>query len=91
MQKLANTLAERQLKNRIEEQKRNGFVKFKNRIARTLVSQYFVSEEEAAHLVSRPDFHKDLTQDILWSQHMGSEYWADELYKRYIGRKMVVR
>lgn len=63
----------------LEEQKRLGFPKFKQAIAKALYEHHGINMDIAKEAVYRPDVQARIDRDMVWSQHMGAEYWAEEI------------
>ena len=71
----------------IKSQKEKGFPKFKNRIARVLQVEYNLGFNEAMEFVYSEEIQEKIDRDIEWAQHMGSEFWANEIFENYIRNK----
>ncbi|OJD42822.1 hypothetical protein BAU23_20710 [Bacillus nitratireducens] len=78
-----STLNKKRLISDIKEQEKQGFPRFKRRIARVLEEEYGVSSSEAIHVVYLPEVQEKIDSDIEWAQHMGSEFWAQEIFYKY--------
>ncbi len=63
--------------NHLEEQKKLGYPNFKNKIVSSLVEEYGFEEKLAKNLVFHSIVTKRIEEDIIWSQHMGAEFWAE--------------
>ncbi|WHY34221.1 hypothetical protein QNH44_24990 [Cytobacillus firmus] len=61
-----------------------GYPKFKKRIARTLQAEYGLDFEQSMHLVYSQEIEEKINSDIEWAQHMGSEFWAKEIYNNFL-------
>lgn len=75
---------ENSLKQRMNQQQKLGYPRFKNRIVRKLVENYDVSIEKATSLVSSPKVSDKIDIDIEWAQHMGADFWATEIFENFI-------
>lgn len=84
-----NTLAQKQFNKRSEKQEALGYPNFKNGIARDLTANFNVSSKEALQLAYLSDVNKMISRDIAWSQHMGTEYWAEIIYRKFFFEKKI--
>lgn len=65
-------------------QEKLGYPKFKERIARVLQVEYDLNFERAMELVYSKEIEEKINNDIEWAQHMGSEFWAKEIYDNFL-------
>ncbi|MBM7605363.1 hypothetical protein JOC75_003386 [Metabacillus crassostreae] len=77
----------KQFEESIKSQKDKGSPKLKNRIARVLQVEYHLGFNEAMELVYSEEIQEKIDNDIEWAQHMGSEFWANEIYENNIINK----
>ncbi|WP_226670525.1 hypothetical protein [Metabacillus litoralis] len=77
----------KQFEESMKFQREKRFPKFQNRIARVLQLKYHLGFNEAMEFVYSREVQEKIYRDIEWAQHMGSEFWANEIYENYIRDK----
>lgn len=75
------------LEDSLNLQKELGYPKFKKRIARILQAEYGLDFEQSMQLVYSREIEEKINSDIEWAQHMGSEFWAKEIYDNFFAKK----
>lgn len=78
------------LEYKMELQKALGYPRFKKRIARKLEENYNIEFEKALEMVKSEAIAPKIDIDIEWSQHMGADFWATEIYENFINKGQYV-
>lgn len=72
----------KELNVRREEQERLGHPAFKNEIVQILVHDYEVERNAAQEVVYNSKITDCIMDDMVWSQHMGPNYWAKTIIEQ---------
>lgn len=78
------------LEYKMELEKKHGYPKFKKRIARKLEKNYNIEFEIALEIIKSEEVEPKIDIDIEWSQHMGADFWATEIYENFINKGHIV-
>jgi hypothetical protein len=81
MGKLSNK-EKNEFNKKLIEQKNLGYPNFKENIAEVLVNEFGFQQDNAMRLAFHPLINEFIIRDIIWAQHMGSEYWAEVINYR---------
>lgn len=81
MLKLKNLKGAEQLKAEIEAEERKGNPRFKNKIVSALSERFNVPVPLASDIVFSRYIQEKIDDDMDWSQHMGVDFWAKEIYR----------
>lgn len=83
MQNQRNTLEANNLKEILQYEKDNGYPTFKEEIAKELSDSFDIPLSEAFEVVFSSLVQSKIDKDIEWAQHMGTTFWAEEIFKHY--------
>ncbi|MNK72493.1 hypothetical protein D3C87_919700 [compost metagenome] len=84
MIKAQNTFQYKSFEKRMDEQEKLRYPNFKKGIAVNLVENFNVQYDDALRIAFMPEIDLKIMKDVVWAQHMGTDYWAEVIAHNYL-------
>ncbi|WP_455920487.1 hypothetical protein [Priestia megaterium] len=65
------------------------FEEFMDDIAQKMSNKYDLPFDFSLEYVKMQEVQKRIKNDIEWSEHMGPYFWANEIFRLYIGNNVI--
>ena len=83
-----NELSQVEILKKALEEECLGYPRFKESIVSNLVKVHKVDEETARKYVFSSQVQERIHSDMEWAQHMGSQFWAEEIAEYYMKKDL---